>query len=334
MNLKGQPTKKNINLPPSDPFICLVGFRQLLFILHQHTIIIICGPTAVGKTAVAIQLAQHLQTEIISADSRQCFKELNIGVAKPSLEDLNTINHYFINSHSIFDEVNAGIFETFALEAAETIFQKHPVAVMVGGTGLYIKAFCEGLDLMPVIAPSIRQEINKLYEEKGLEYLQTEVARKDPAFWNVAEKENPQRLLRALEVVLSSGRSITTFRQGKKESRPFNIIKVGLEVPREQLYTQINNRVDVMIKQGLVDEASELLPHRNINALQTVGYRELFDFFDNTVSLPHAIENIQTNTRRYAKRQLTWFKKDQEILWLHPTDPGVYHSILGKIPPY
>lgn len=300
--------------------------------MHQNTIIIICGPTAVGKTAVAIQLAQLLQTEIISADSRQCFKELNIGVAKPSAKELNTVYHYFINSHRVIDEVNAGIFESIALEAAQTIFQKHTVAIMVGGTGLYIKSFCEGLDSMPVIDPEIRQQLNKMYEENGLEYLQKEVAQKDPAFWDIGEKENPQRLLRALEVLLSSGRSITTFRHRKKESRPFNIIKVGLEIPREQLYTRINNRVDIMIEQGLVEETSKLLAHRKINALQTVGYRELFDFFDNAVSMRHAIENIKTNTRRYAKRQLTWFKKDEEILWLNPTDSDFYHLVLEKIP--
>ncbi|GEO08533.1 tRNA (adenosine(37)-N6)-dimethylallyltransferase MiaA [Segetibacter aerophilus] len=300
--------------------------------MHQNTVIIICGPTAVGKTAAAVQLAQELQTQIISADSRQCFRELNIAVAKPSKEELDTIHHYFINSHSIHEEVNAGVFEKYALEAAERIFENRPIGVMVGGTGLYIKAFTEGMDEMPFVDPLIRHEIQQSYQEKGLEYLQQQVVRHDPTFWAVAEQENPQRLMRALEIVLSSGKSITAFRQGLKESRSFNIVKIGLEIPRERLYYQINKRVDLMIKNGLVDEASQLLPQRNINALQTVGYRELFDFFDGHVSLQQAVENIKTNTRRYAKRQLTWFKKDPEIKWLDPGSDHLLQMILEQIP--
>jgi tRNA dimethylallyltransferase len=198
---------------------------------------------------------------------------LNIGVAKPSKEELDTIHHYFINSHNIQEEVNAGIFEKYALEAAGRIFEKRSIAVMVGGTGLYIKAFAEGMDEMPFIDPMIRREIQEAYQEKGIEYLQQQVAKNDPAFWLVAERENPQRLMRALEIVLSSGKSVTAFRQGIKESRPFNILKIGLEIPREQLYHQINKRVDLMMEDGLVDEAFQLLPKRNINALQTVGYQ-------------------------------------------------------------
>lgn len=300
--------------------------------MHQHTIIIISGPTAVGKTAVAIKLAQLLQTDIISADSRQCFKELNIGAAKPSSEELNAVHHYFINSHGIGEEVNAGIFEKYGLHAAEQIFEKHDVAVMVGGTGLYIKAFTEGMDEMPLIDRAVRQKIIDSYEQNGLEYLQKEVAENDPGFWAIAEKENPQRLMRALEVVLSSGKSVTSFRSGKKESRPFNIIKIGLELPREELYDRINKRVDMMVEHGLADEVSQLLPHKNINALQTVGYREFFDFFDGKASLQQAIANIKTNTRRYAKRQLTWFKKDEEITWVNPESSTLFQLILEKIP--
>jgi tRNA dimethylallyltransferase len=299
--------------------------------LHQNTVIIICGPTAVGKTTAAIQLAHQLQTQIISADSRQCFAELNIGVAKPSIEELNTIHHYFINSHSIREEVNAGIFENYALQAADKIFEKRPCAVMVGGTGLYIKAFAEGMDEMPFVDPSIRMKIQEAYEEKGLEYLQQQVAANDPAFWVVAEQENPQRLMRGLEIVLSSGKSVTTFRQGTKESRPFNILKIGLEVPREQLYYQINKRVDLMVEGGLVEEVYQLLPQRHVNALQTVGYRELFDFFDGHVGLNDAFDNIKTNTRRYAKRQLTWFKKDPEVTWLDAGSDSLLSMILEHI---
>ncbi|MGI8637821.1 MAG: tRNA (adenosine(37)-N6)-dimethylallyltransferase MiaA [Segetibacter sp.] len=299
--------------------------------MDRPTIIIICGPTAVGKTAIALKLAEILETEIISADSRQCFKELNIGVAKPTEIELKTIHHYFINSHNICDEVNAGVFETYALQAAEAIFQKHPVAVMVGGTGLYIKAFCEGLDEMPIVDPIIRQEVMELFKQNGLGSLQEQLAIKDPAFWNVAERDNPQRLMRALEVVLSSGKSITTFRKGKKQERSFEVIKVGLELPRPQLYQQINVRVDDMIEQGLVEEARALWHHRKENALQTVGYKELFEYFDSLISLEKAIEDIKINTRHYAKRQLTWFKKDKDISWFNPSNHDLLQLLLEKV---
>jgi tRNA dimethylallyltransferase len=280
--------------------------------LHK-TVIVICGPTAVGKTSFSIQLAHDLNTEIISADSRQCYKELNVGVAKPSIEELQSVHHYFINSHSIDDDVNAGVFEQYALDAANTIFENHTTAVMVGGTGLYIKAFCEGIDEIPAIDKSIRQQVVDLYEAHGIEYLQNELARKDAEFWKTAEQQNPQRLMRALEVLLSTGKSIRTFQKGKQEERPFNIIKIGLELPREQLYNQINMRVDEMMEQGLLDEVKSLAAYKNINALQTVGYREIFEYLDGKINLARAIDNIKTN-----KRQLTWFKKDAAIQWVNP----------------
>jgi tRNA dimethylallyltransferase len=284
------------------------------------TVIVICGPTAVGKTAAAIQLAQELNTEIISADSRQCFRELNIGVAKPTAQELQDVNHYFINSHSIHDEVNAAVFKQYALDATNEILAKKPVAIMVGGTGLYIKAFSEGLDTIPQVDETVRQEIINNYKTHGLRYLQTELQQKDPAFWAVAEQGNPQRLMRALEVLLSTGNSITSYRKGIKEERPFKTIKIALEMPREVLYDRINARVDQMIEAGLVKEAQELLPHKSNNALQTVGYRELIEYFDGHCTLAKAIENIKTNSRHYAKRQLTWFKKDQEIEWVSAND--------------
>lgn len=288
--------------------------------LKENTVIIICGPTAAGKTSFAIKLAQQLQTEIISADSRQCFKELNIGVAKPSAEELNAVKHYFINSHSICDEVNAAVFEQYALHAVSKIFEKHKVAVMVGGTGLYIKAFCKGLDEIPAVDEVVRQQVIEMYEQNGLAHLQTELALKDPEFWQQAEQQNTQRLMRALEVLLATGKSITAFQKGKKEERPFNIIKIGLELPRQQLYNQINRRVDEMIEKGLADEVKSLLPYQNLNALQTVGYREIFDYLNNEISLADAVNRIKTNTRHYAKRQLTWFKKDMDIKWHSPSD--------------
>lgn len=292
--------------------------------MHSHTIIIICGPTAVGKTAFAIQLARALQTEIISADSRQCYKEMNIGVAKPCAEELAEVRHWFINSHSIHEEVNAGIFEQYALHAAAKIFGNHTTAVMVGGTGLYIKAFCEGMDEFPAINPLIRQQIIVDYETKGLEFLQKQIAELDPYFWKVAEQQNPQRLIRALEVFISTGKSVTTFRKGDKKKRPFNIIKIGLELPRAQLNEQINNRVDKMMEEGLLAEASALYKYKSLNALQTVGYKELFDYLDNQYSLKEAEEKIKINTRHYAKRQMTWFKKDNTISWYNP------HNVSAK----
>ncbi|HEX8462202.1 MAG TPA: tRNA (adenosine(37)-N6)-dimethylallyltransferase MiaA [Segetibacter sp.] len=286
--------------------------------MHKNTVIIIAGPTAAGKTALAVRLAKALNTEIISADSRQCYQELNIGVAKPANAELAQVPHYFINSHSINDTVNAGVFEKYALAAADIIFQKHPVAVMVGGTGLYIKAFSDGIDEMPVTDPMVRQKIMQEYNEKGIAYLQEQLAAKDPVFWKIAEQHNPQRLMRALEIVLSTGRSITTFRTGNKQQRSFNIIKLGLELPREELYDRINKRVDLMIENGLVKEVEGLLDFEKNNALQTVGYRELFAYFHNKISLEKAVADIKTNTRHYAKRQMTWFKKDAEIKWFSP----------------
>lgn len=280
-----------------------------------NTIFIICGPTAVGKTSFAIALAAFLKTEIISADSRQCFSELGIAVAKPSKEDLKKVTHHFIDSHSIAEEINAGIFEQYALQKVNAIFEKHQTAVMVGGTGLYIKAFCEGMDAMPVIDPVIRDNIKQEYTEKGMAWLQKQIATEDPLFWEQAEQENPQRLMRALEMIRSASISITQFRKSEKKSRPFKIVKIGLELPREILNQRINDRVDLMVQEGLLKEAEHLFPFRNNNALQTVGYQELFDYREGKTTLEKAIELIKQHTRQYAKRQMTWFKKDSEINW-------------------
>lgn len=289
--------------------------------LTGKTCIIIAGPTAVGKTAYAIELAKHFNTQIISADSRQCFKELNIGVAKPSTEELQMVPHHFINSHSVNEEVNAAVFESYALEKLKNIFFKNDVAIMVGGTGLYIKAFCEGIDEIPAIDVDIRNKITTAYQTNGLAWLQQQVKENDPLYFSQGEIQNPQRLMRALEVKLSTSKSIVVYQTKEKKQRDFNIVKIALELPREQLYERINKRVDIMLKDGLVEEANELLPIRNLNALQTVGYRELFDYFDGTINLERATELIKQNTRHYAKRQLTWFKKDIEWKWISPQYP-------------
>lgn len=267
---------------------------------------------------MSVEIAQYFNTEILSADSRQCFKELNIGVAKPNDEQLKLVHHYFINSHSIFNEVNAGIYEQYALESLAGIFSKNKIAIAVGGTGLYIKALCEGVDEMPAISSNTRNFIIKNYEEKGLEWLQNELQIKDPLFWKNAEQQNPQRLMRALEVIEQTGKSILAFRKGNKAERNFNIIKVALHSPREELYNIINKRVDLMISEGLEEEAKGLYIHRTLNALQTVGYSEWFDYFDNKISYQEAVDKIKINTRHYAKRQLTWFRKDKDFHWFQP----------------
>lgn len=282
--------------------------------------VIIVGPTAVGKTKVAIDLAQHLDSQIISADSRQCYKELNIGVAKPSPEQLQMVKHWFINSHSIQEEVNAKVFEEYALQKVNDIFQEHDVAVMVGGTGLYIKAFCEGMDEVPVIDAAIRKEIVTNYNNGGIEWLSNEVKKNDSLFFSKGEIKNPQRMMRALEVKFSTGRSIMEFRSHKKKERYFTIIKIGLELPKEELHQNINNRIDEMMSRGLLNEVKSLSSFKNLNALQTVGYKELFDHLAGDLSLDDAIERIKINTRQYAKRQMTWFRKDEDVRWYSPFD--------------
>ena len=284
-----------------------------------HTIIVIAGPTAVGKTALSLQLAQHFQTAIISADSRQCFRELNIGVAKPDQEELEKVQHYFINSHSIHEDVNAAVFEQYALSAAATVFQQRPVAVMVGGTGLYIKAFCEGMDDIPPVPPAVHDAVIEHYRQHGLVWLQQQVQQKDPAFWQVAEQQNPQRLMRALEVLEATGRSIMDFRKAHKAIRPFRVIKIALELPKDILHQRIHHRVDLMMEQGLLAEVQALEPYRHLNALQTVGYKELFEHLDGRITLDAAVEQLKTNTRHYAKRQMTWFKRDTSFKWFQPS---------------
>ena len=285
----------------------------------QPTIIIISGPTAVGKTAFAIALAKHFQTEIISADSRQCYKEMRIGVARPSEAELTEVKHYFIASHSVTDDLNAGSFEKYALTVADEIFQKNKIAVMVGGTGLYIKAFCDGIDPMPVVPDEIRKKVTEGYAQKGLIWLQKELQQKDPGFWDVAEQQNPQRLMRALEVLYATGQSIMVYRTAKKTERPFRIIKIGLQLPKEELHQRIHLRIDRMMEEGLLAEVKALIPYKSCNALQTVGYREIFDHLDDKISLEEAVDHIKINTRHYAKRQITWFAKDPEIQWISPS---------------
>jgi len=286
----------------------------------DKTVIIIVGPTASGKTSVAIELARHFKTEIISADSRQCFKELNIGVARPAERELQTTRHHFIASHSIHDNINAGTFEQYALGKTNELFTAYDAVIMTGGTGLYIKAFCEGMDAIPNVPGEIRRSIISKYAEEGLEWLQKEIQQKDAAFYKSGEIKNPHRLMRALEVVETTGKSILEFREGRKDGRSFNIIKIGLELPKEELHRNISMRVDKMIEDGLIEEAKQLVAYKSLNALQTVGYSEIFDYLDGKIRFEEAVELIKKNTRQYAKRQMTWFKRDNEIIWFAPDE--------------
>jgi tRNA dimethylallyltransferase len=278
--------------------------------VKEKTLILVAGPTASGKTSCALELARSHKTSIISADSRQCFKELNIGVAKPSPAELAEIRHYFINTHSIHDTVNAMTFAEYANNALNEIFRSNNIAVMAGGTGLYIKAFLEGFDDIPDVPSEIRNRVKEEYELKGREWLQKELQEKDPVYYEKGEIMNPQRMMRALEVKLATGRSIREFQRASAGRRHDFLIKnITLSPPRETLYRNINQRVEEMMEKGLLEEARALLPFRHLNALQTVGYTELFDYFDGKYSLPEAVEKIKQNTRNYAKRQLTWLRK-------------------------
>ena len=284
-----------------------------------HTLITIVGPTAIGKTSLSIELAKYFDTEIISADSRQFFKEMTIGTAKPSLEEQNHITHHFIDFISIHDHFTAGKFEKEALAILDQLFTKNNIVVLVGGSGLYINALLDGIDNIPK-NESIREELTQKLNTHGINSLQKMIIDLDPDFAKEMNLENPQRLIRAIEVCLHTGKKYSELRTNQKKERPFNIIKIGLSAPREIMYDRINQRVDIMLNLGLLDEAKALYPHKQLNALQTVGYRELFGFFNEEYSLEFAISEIKKNTRRFAKRQVTWNKKDAEINWFDYTE--------------
>ncbi|MCB9044978.1 MAG: tRNA (adenosine(37)-N6)-dimethylallyltransferase MiaA [Chitinophagales bacterium] len=296
-----------------------------------NTVYIIAGPTAVGKTAIAIQLAQALGTSIISADSRQCYREMTIGTAKPSEEELAAVPHYFINSHSVTDHLSTADFEQLALQYLDEIFKTNNTAVVCGGTGLYIKSLCEGIDEMPDVDAAIEHQVNDQYKANGIEWLQKTVETEDPDFYKTGEIHNPVRLIRALSFIRSTGKSITEYRTGTKKERPFNIIKIALELPREILYDRINRRVDIMMEKGLLEEATALYPQRHLKNLQTVGYSEIFDYLDGKCTLDEAIDKIKQHSRNYAKRQLTWFRKDKEFHWLQADETDITSKILASI---
>jgi tRNA dimethylallyltransferase len=297
--------------------------------VSKRTVYIICGPTATGKTALAIQLAQRLGTSVISADSRQCYKELNIGTAKPDEKELKQVRHYFIDEFAPTTEITAAAFEKLALSYLDTIFRTQDNAIVCGGTGLYIKALCEGLDEMPEVDAKVNEEVNKMYEEKGMEWLSACLKEEDPRFAQSGEMLNPARMLRALVFMRSNNESILLYHTGEKKQRNFGIIKIGLDLPRAALYDRINQRVDKMMEMGLLEEVKRLQPLQQHKNLHTVGYTELFDYLNGKCTLEEAVNKIKQNTRNYAKRQLTWFRKDADIIWFAADEDKLAEKILA-----
>lgn len=287
---------------------------------RKKYLVVILGPTAVGKTEISIRLAKEFNTEIISADSRQIYKGMNIGTAKPDSDQLRAVPHHFIDYKDVWEAYNAGLFEKEALEKIAEIFSKKDIIIMCGGSGLYIKAVCEGFDVLPEGNKEIRSELEKRIETQGMKSLLAELREKDPVYYHEADIQNPQRVIRALEVIKETGKPYSSQRQNKKKARPFNIFKIGLTLEREEVYNRIEKRIDKMVDQGLFEEAKKLYKFRDQSSLQTVGYQEIFDYMDGRYDREETIRLIKRNTRRFAKRQLTWFRKDEEIRWLGAGD--------------
>lgn len=302
--------------------------------LTTKTLVLILGPTGVGKTELSLQVAEHYQCPIINCDSRQVFRSIPIGTAAPTAEEQARVKHYFIATRDLEQDYNAGQFERDALELINRLFQTHDILVMTGGSMLYADAVCNGLDDLPSVPPEIRRQVQLNYEQHGLSWLQTEVQRLDPDYWTQVDQANPARLAHCVELSLLTGKPYSTLRTNTRQQRPFQILKIGLDRPRELLYARINARVKQMVADGLVEEAKAVYPKRHLNSLQTVGYRELFTAFDGEYDLDRAVELIQQNTRHYAKRQLTWFRRDKEIHWLDANETyeknlSVIDTLLG-----
>jgi len=290
--------------------------------MDKNYVINVLGPTAIGKTALSIKLAQAFNTEILSADSRQFYKEMSIGTAAPTKAELARAPHHFIQHISIEDDYSVGDFEKEAIAKAEALFSKKDILILVGGSGLYVKSFTEGLDEFPEVDPDIRLELNERLLDNGLEPLKLELKELDPEYYNKIDQDNPHRVIRALEICLETGKTFSSFLNKPKKVRTFKTISIGLTAPREITYNRINRRVDIMMDEGLLDEAQALYHKRKLNALNTVGYKELFAFFEGRLDLEEAVEEIKKNTRRFAKRQLTWFRKDENIHWFDYETPA------------
>lgn len=298
---------------------------------NRKTLIVIVGPTAIGKTAIAIELAKLYNTVIVSADSRQFYREMSIGTAKPTNAELGTVKHYFINSHAITETFNVGDYEKESVKLLDELFQTHEKVILVGGSGLFIKAVCEGFDEFPDIEPAIRETLNVELSERGISALQERLKVADPEYYEQVDLNNPQRIIRALEVFEATGKPFSSYWKSNVNTRPFNIIKLGLNMERQALYKRINERVDVMISDGLIEEVKSLIPYKYLNTLNTVGYSEFFDYLDGITNLEEAIRLIKQNTRRFAKRQLTWFGKDKSIIWFTADKKGLSTEIKAAI---
>lgn len=288
--------------------------------MDKKTLIIIAGPTASGKTAFAIELAKALNTVILSADSRQFYKEMSIGTAAPTEEELSQAKHYFVHHISIEDKYDVADYEREAIQLLDELFKTHDTVIMTGGSGLFIDAVCNGIDTMPDVQPEIREKVQKLFDEGGLKALQDEVQRLDPEYFAIVDQQNPRRLQRALEVCCQTGKPFSSFRSGSTIQRDFEIKKYALLWDRQVLIERIDKRVDMMMEQGLLEEAKALYPQRHLNALNTVGYKELFAYFDGQCTLEEAVEQIKIHTRQYAKRQMTWLRKDNSYTWIMPDE--------------
>ena len=296
----------------------------------MKTLSVIAGPTASGKTAFAIKMAKALNTVILSADSRQFYKEMSIGTAAPTKEELSQVQHYFVHHISIEDKYDVADYERDVLQLLNELFKSHDAVIMTGGSGLFIDAVCNGIDAMPDVKPEIREKVQKLYEDGGLKTLQKEVQRLDPEYFALVDQQNPRRLQRALEVCYQTGQPFSSFRSGNVVQRDFDIKKYALLWDRQQLIERIDKRVDMMMEQGLLEEAKALYPKRNLNALNTVGYKELFAYFDGLCTLEEAVEQIKIHTRQYAKRQMTWLRKDKDHQWITPDEMPSFYSSFRK----
>jgi tRNA dimethylallyltransferase len=284
----------------------------------KKILVVIVGPTGIGKTKIAIDIAKYFNTEIISSDSRQIYRELSIGTAVPNNDELNTIKHHFIHSHSINDYYNASQFEVDVISLLKKMFSKKKLIVMTGGSMLYIDAVCKGIDDLPTVDTSLRESLVEKFQNEGIENLRLQLKRLDPDYYSIADLKNPKRIIHALEICLMTGKPYSSFRTNKIKSRPFKIVKIGLNIDREILYNRINKRVEQMVTNGLIDEAKSVFHLKHLNALNTVGYKELFAYFEGSVNKELAIEQIKNNTRKYARKQLTWFRKDNNIRWFEP----------------
>lgn len=298
----------------------------------MNSLVILLGPTGVGKTELSLQVAGHFGSPVISADSRQLYKELVIGTAAPTAAQQERIKHYFVGTLALTDYYNASRFEEEVIALLEKLHQEHPVVVMSGGSMMYIDAVCKGIDNLPTVTPELRRELTELYEREGLDPIRAQLKLLDPVHYNEVDLKNPKRVIHALEVCLMTGKPYSELRTNRRKSRPFRIIKIGLTRDREELYRRINRRVDAMIEEGLIEEARRVYPFRHLNSLNTVGYKELFRYFDGEWTLDFAIEKIKQDSRNYARKQMTWFRRDREIAWFHPEEEeAIMHHIETQI---